>query len=103
MEKRDNRRKRIRVTLSAEPGSIRAFTGDLSYNGLFVVSAKVLPPGTRIRLQVHTKEGVALGVGVVRWARRVPMEVMRDIKGGMGVEFTWISAELKKFIDGNMG
>jgi len=99
LEKRDNRRKRIRLTVSAEPGSIRAYTADVSPGGLFLVSAKVFPPGTRVRLMVRTPEGPALGVGVVRWAKRVPPSLLQNIKGGMGIEFTWISPELQALLD----
>lgn len=85
--------------MSAEPGSIKAYTGDVSHGGLFIVTTKVLPPGTRVRLNVQSKEGPALGVGVVKWAKRVPTMIIRDAKGGMGIEFTWMSSELKKLID----
>lgn len=102
MEKRDNTRKRIRITLQAEPGSIRAYTSDLSRNGLFMVTTKVLPPGTRVRIKVQTESGPALGIGTVRWAKRVPPLIIRDTKGGMGVEFTWMSPELKELIEKTM-
>lgn len=93
------RRKRLRLTLVAEPGSIRAYTGDVSSGGLFIVSTKVLPPGTRVRLKIQTEEGPALGIGTVKWAKRVPTQLIRDSKGGMGIEFTWLSPELQKIID----
>lgn len=99
MEKRDLSRKRLRLTIAAEPGSIRAYTGDLSSGGLFIVTTKVLPPGTRVRLKVQTEEGPALGIGVVKWAKRVPAQLIRDSKGGMGIEFTWLSPELQNLID----
>lgn len=98
MEKRDQRRKRVRITLSAEPGAIRAYTGDISQGGLFIVTTKILQPGTRVRLNILTKEGPALGVGIVKWAKRIPMQLLRDAKGGMGIEFTWVSPELEKLI-----
>lgn len=102
MDKRDNTRRHVRIYLRAEPGEIRAFTGDLSRGGLFIVCTKTFPPGTRVRIQVDTPSGVALGVGTVKWAKRVPTQVMRDIKGGMGIEFTWLSSELKKLIEEKM-
>lgn len=99
MDKRNLERKRIRVTLNAEPGTIKAFTGDVSRGGLFIVTTRVLPIGTRVRLVIQTDEGTALGVGTVRWAKRVPRELIRDAKGGMGIEFVWVSPELKNFIE----
>lgn len=83
----------------AEPGAIRAYTADVSPGGMFIVCAKVFPPGTRVRLMVRSKEVLALGVGVVRWAKRVPPGLLQSVKGGMGVEFTWISPELQTLID----
>ncbi len=100
MEKRDNKRKRQRFLVRAEPGSVRAFTYDLSPTGLFLVSAKVFKPGTRVRLEVDDKSGeLGMGVGVVRWAKSVPPSLIRYSRGGMGIEFTWISPELQKIID----
>lgn len=99
MEKRGDRRRRVRLTVSVEPGSIRAHTADLSSGGLFVVSAKILRPGTRVRLMVRTPEGPALGVGVVRWAKRVPTSLIRTTRGGMGIEFTWMSPELREMVE----
>lgn len=99
MNKRELARRRVRMTLSAEPGEIRAYTGDISHGGLFIVTTKVLPPGTRVRLKVQSKEGPALGVGIVKWAKRVPAQLIRDARGGMGIEFTWLSPELKRLID----
>ncbi len=88
------------MTVLAEPGSIRAYTADLSTHGLFLVTTKVFKPGTRVRLVVRTREGEnALGVGVVRWSKRVPPSLIRTAKGGMGIEFTWISPELKVLIE----
>jgi hypothetical protein len=99
MDQRDKRRKKIRLLVQAEPGSIRAFTADVSAGGLFLVSTKVLKPGTRIRLLVRGGEEIALGVGVVRWAKRVPPHLIRTTRGGMGIEFTWVSPELRKVLD----
>ena len=100
MEKRDNKRKRLRLLVRAEPGSVRAFTYDVSPTGLFLVSGKVFKPGTRIRLELDDRSGqLAMAVGVVRWAKKVPPNLMRYSRGGMGIEFTWISPELQKIID----
>lgn len=99
MEKRDNRRKKIRLTVVAEPGSIRAVTADISQTGIFLICAKVFPPGTRVRVMVRSGDALALGVGVVRWAKRVPTGMLAHAKGGMGIEFTWISPELQQVLD----
>jgi Tfp pilus assembly protein PilZ len=104
VEKRDKRRKKVRLTVFAEPGSIRAYTADLGYGGIFLVTTKVHQPGSRIRLVVRDYEGkTALGVGVIRWSKRIPPSLIRATKGGMGVEFTWVSPELQALVDSIMG
>jgi uncharacterized protein (TIGR02266 family) len=99
VEKRGERRRRVRLTVQVEPGSIRAHSADLSSGGIFIVSAKILNPGTRVRLMVRTPEGPVLGVGVVRWAKRVPTSLIRTTRGGMGIEFTWMSPELRELVE----
>jgi c-di-GMP-binding flagellar brake protein YcgR len=99
LDKRDNKRKRIRLTVIAEPGAIRAYTADVSAGGMFLVCSKVFAPGTRVRVMVRTTDGLALGVGVVRWSKRVPPVMLQHVKGGMGIEFTWISPELQEILN----
>jgi hypothetical protein len=89
--------------VQAEPGALRGFTADVSHGGLFFVTARVFKPGTRVRLMVRTPDGVALGVGVVRWAKQVPPTLIQVAKGGMGIEFTWISPELQALLDRSIG
>jgi Tfp pilus assembly protein PilZ len=104
VEKRDKRRKKVRFTVFAEPGSIRAHTADMGYGGIFLVTTKVYKPGSRIRVVVRAHDGTnALGVGIVRWSKRIPPALIRSAKGGMGVEFTWVSPELQSLVDGTMG
>lgn len=100
MEKRDNKRKKLRLLVQADPGAFRAVTADISKTGMFLVSTKTFAPGTKVRLTIKTNDGVALGVGVVRWAKRVPQVLIRHARGGMGIEFTWVSPELQEVLDG---
>ena len=66
MEKRGTNRKRLRLLVHAQPGDIRAYCGDISSTGLFLVSTKIHKPGTKIRLEISDKQGnVSIGVGVV--------------------------------------
>jgi c-di-GMP-binding flagellar brake protein YcgR len=100
LEKRDNKRKKLRLLVQADPGAFRAVTADISKTGMFLVSTKTFAPGTKVRLTIKTNDGVALGVGVVRWAKRVPQVLIRHARGGMGIEFTWVSPELQEVLDG---
>jgi hypothetical protein len=88
----------LRVRL--EPGTINSITGDLAPGGVFVHSHRLLRPGTAVRLEIGLPEGRGEAHGVVRWAKRVPPQLSRFSRGGMGIEFTWISEELRAYLGG---
>ncbi len=98
MERRRGRRRRVRVRVRAEPGAVTTVSGDIGGGGIFVYSARVHEPGTPVRLSVHLPEGEAEALGVVRWAKRVPPALLAHTKGGMGIEFTWVSPALQEFL-----
>ncbi len=98
MERRKVRRKRLRVRVHVEPGAVATFTGDVTEGGVFVYSARVLEPGTRVRVVVRLPQGPTEARGVVRWAKRVPGSFLAHVRGGMGIEFTWVSPELAAFL-----
>lgn len=98
MERRDNRRHRVRLSLRMQPGDVASSTADLSVSGVFVRSARVLVPGTVVRLVITTPTGPAWAEGVVRWARRVPPQLLAYTRGGMGVELTRVSPELRAYL-----
>lgn len=98
MDRRDNRRHRVRLSLRMQPGDVASSTGDLSVSGVFVRSARVLAPGTVVRLVVNTPAGPAWAEGVVRWAKRVPPHLLAHVHGGMGVELTRVSPELRDYL-----
>jgi hypothetical protein len=87
------------MRVSLEPGSVTSVTGDLSLGGIFVHSARVLKPGTQVRVVVQLPMGPARAEGVVRWAKRVPPQFLGHVRGGMGLEFTWCSPELEAFLN----
>lgn len=99
MDRRRIRRKRQRVTVQLEPGGITSMTGDLSAGGLFLYSVRVHRPGTRVRLVARLPNGVAEAEGVVRWAKRVPPNFLNHVKGGMGIQFTWLSPEFQAYFE----
>ncbi len=98
MERRRAKRKRLRIRVQVEPGTVATFTGDLTPTGVFLYSARVHAPGTPVRIVLRLPQGPAEARGVVRWAKRVPSALLSHVRGGMGVEFTWISAELAAFL-----
>lgn len=86
------------MRVSLEPGSVTSVTGDLSPGGIFVHSARILDPGTRVRVVIQLPHGLARAEGVVRWAKRVPAQLLGHVRGGVGIEFTWLSPELAAFL-----
>ncbi|GAB4268983.1 MAG: PilZ domain-containing protein [Deferrisomatales bacterium] len=103
MDRRARRRRRTRLRINVDPGGVSSFTGDLSPGGVFVYAARVHRPGTAVRLVLRLPAGAAGAEGVVRWAKRVPAPLLNHIRGGMGIEFTWVSPELEAFLGGESG
>ncbi|MHB8763816.1 MAG: PilZ domain-containing protein [Deferrisomatales bacterium] len=98
MERRRGRRKRVRIRVHLEPGGVTSMTGDVSPGGVFLYSARVHRPGSSVRLLLHLPDGrEGEAEGVVAWARRVPPEFLSHVRGGMGVQFTWLSPELSAY------
>jgi len=99
MNRRETSRSRRRLRVRLEPGTINSVTGDLGAGGAFVYSHRVLKPGTALRFQVQLPDGKAEAEGIVRWAKRVPSQLTAVARGGMGIEFTWVSDELRAYLE----
>jgi hypothetical protein len=62
------------------------YTEDLSPKGLFIQTAAVLKPGSLLQVQLTSRDGKqVLLEGRIRWAKKVPPQMLRKIKAGMGV------------------
>ena len=88
-EKRNPTRlkKRITVRFGIEEASRVAFTEDISLTGLFIKSANVYPPNTKIRIEFSPDDvnNVVLEARVM-WAKKVPQNLFHLVKkSGMGV------------------
>jgi len=103
MNRRRYQRKRFRVTVTVDPGGVTSSTADVSINGIFLRTARVLVPGTVVRLALRVPAGLAWAEGVVRWSKRVPPELLPHAKGGMGIQFTMCSAELTDYLNEMFG
>lgn len=103
MNRRRYQRKRVRITVTVDPGGVTSSTGDVSAEGVFVRTGRVLAPGTVVRLVLEMPWGHAWAEGVVRWSKRVAPELLNYSKGGMGIEFTWCSPELTKHLQSISG
>lgn len=80
------KRKRIPVRFGVESPAKIAFTDDITLEGLFVRTATVLAPGSRLVVELNPPEGRILLLAEVRWAKRVPPQMLNRMKGGMGLK-----------------
>jgi hypothetical protein len=81
--KRKHKRIPLRFGTDA-PGKI-AFTDDITHEGLFIRTGLVVAPGTRLVIELSPPEGRILLWAEVRWAKRIPPQMLHKMKGGMGV------------------
>lgn len=93
-DKRHEKRCQRRLTLrfGADKPERTAFTEDVAQDGLFIKTANVLPPKTKLQILLILPDNTEVRLeGVVAWAKRVPPEMIRIAhKGGMGVRITHI-------------
>jgi len=96
-EKRDKRRhpRRATVKFGTDEPVRTGFTEDLSFEGMFIKSTAVLPPKTRLNIEISVPDkGVIRMEGIVMWAKKVPTNLFHLVKkGGMGVK-------IEKFLSG---
>lgn len=80
-------RKRLAVRFGTDDLCRVGFTEDISDEGLFLKSAVVFNPGTRLKVELTVPGGeIILLEGVVAWAKKIPPAMIRRLKGGMGIQ-----------------
>lgn len=79
-------RKRISINFGIEKVEKFGFTDDINHDGLFIRSAVVVKPGVTINVEFKQPQGLIALTGEVKWARKVPQNVLHKLKGGMGVQ-----------------
>lgn len=80
-------KKRIPVRFGTDEYRHMGYTDDVSPGGIFIQTTSVLKPGGLLQVQLNTQDGeVILFTGQIRWAKRVPAQLIRKIKAGMGVK-----------------
>jgi hypothetical protein len=90
-ENRQQKRHRKRLQLKyGVNGSMRmAFTEDVSVEGFFIRTATIHSPNSELRIELMTPDNECILLeGRVRWAKRVPPNLLRLAKGGMGIRIT---------------
>jgi hypothetical protein len=90
-DKRDIRRvrKRLSVRFGTEDAAGRvAFSEDISRTGMFIKTANIYPPNTRIKLDLDLSGNSVQVEARVMWAKKVPQNLFHLVKkSGMGVRF----------------
>ncbi len=104
MEKRDRRRadKRLFVKFGKDTPEKVGFTGDISFNGIFIKSSTVFNPGTTLKIEITLPDKTVVPLqGKVMWAKKVPPSLHRlTKKSGMGVLVNQPPPEYSEFVSG---
>jgi Tfp pilus assembly protein PilZ len=96
--KEERKRKRIPIRFGNNDLRFRAFTMDISANGLSIKTNQVFPPGTPLMLMLIVDGKPLTAKGEVIWAKRVPPELIRFVHCGMGIRLTLTSDRLREYI-----
>ncbi len=85
---RNRQKKRLKVRFGIDVGKKMAFTGDLTQDGIFIITGQPEAPGSRIYVEISLPDQeIVVLKGRVRWAKKVPANLIRVAnKAGMGVE-----------------
>jgi hypothetical protein len=89
-ERRRHARARKRFAVRFGPGDLAhsGYTQDVSESGIYLLANMLYPPNTVLVLQVEYPEKTLTLRGIVRWSKDLPPAFRRNLRGGMGVEFT---------------
>jgi Tfp pilus assembly protein PilZ len=90
-DKRDIRRikKRLTIRFGIDDAARVAFTEDISMTGLFIKTPNVIPPNSKIRIEIDLPDRPLVSLEArVMWAKKVPANLFHLVKkSGMGVRF----------------
>ena len=89
-EKRIIRRlkKRLTIRFGIDDANRVAFSEDISTTGMFIKTANVCPPNSRIRIEFSVDDNLIQVDARVMWAKKVPQNLFHLVrKSGMGVRF----------------
>ncbi|MFC1591724.1 PilZ domain-containing protein [Thermodesulfobacteriota bacterium] len=94
-------RKRIKLRYGVEQPEYVGFTEDVSASGMFIKTAKIVLPGSTIKIEIQGPDTVPIILeGRVIWGKRVPPNLIKLIKkSGMGVIITKFVAGEKIYLD----
>ncbi len=87
-------RKRISLNFGISKAEKFGFTDDINHDGLFIRSAVCAKPGVTIKVEIKHESGLIVLLGEVRWAKKIPPNILHKLKGGMGVRIiSFLSGE----------
>jgi hypothetical protein len=103
MEKRAPIRlkKRLRVNFGIDETNRAAFTEDISTTGVFIRSANVCTPDTRLSIEFLLDDGEIIKLeGRVMWAKKVPQNLFHLVKkSGMGIRILKFHSGQDRFLN----
>ena len=86
--------KRFSLKFGFDKAEKLGYTNDINYKGLFIRSAVVAKPGSKIRVEICHPDGLIALFGEVCWAKKIPASMIHKMKGGMGVQIiSFLSGE----------
>lgn len=94
---RSNKRVAFRTTIKyglEKPPAHTSFVTNLSVTGVCIQTNRVFKPGSKLFLTVFVDSKSFEAEGVVTWSQKVPQNIVRVVKNGMGVEFTSVDQGL---------
>ncbi|KAB0667409.1 pilus assembly protein PilZ [Oryzomonas japonica] len=100
-EKRIIRRlkKRLTIRFGIDGANRVAFSEDLSTTGMFIKTANICPPNSRIRIEFTVDDHLVQVDARVMWAKKVPQNLFHLVKkSGMGVRFLHFQAGEEHFL-----
>jgi Tfp pilus assembly protein PilZ len=89
-DKRDIMRlkKRLSLRFGTDEATRVAFSEDISRTGMFIKTANIYPPNTRIKLELDLSGNTVKMEARVMWAKKVPQNLFHLVKkSGMGIRF----------------
>lgn len=100
-ERREEERKfkRIPVRFGLENPEHRAVAVQISTRGLFLsTNHPVYAPGSRLMIEITTPHGPYIVPAIVRHAKKVPPQLIRQFHAGMGMEFITVPQEVRDYL-----
>jgi hypothetical protein len=103
MEKRRARRhkKRLMIKFGIQDTNNLGFVEDISLSGVRVKTNTVFRPSTKLKLEISTDnpDEIMTAEGIVSWAKKVPLSMMRTQRCGMGITFLKKDQQLLQYLE----